>query len=296
MKHTEQVILAFQEYVKENDIDIDTPEDLEKAMEEFLSFYKDGEEAGSEFDQAYQLLDQALAMESRQEAMECVERALEIYPDFTDAKLLKAELQETPWETIDELEKLEKEERQKLEKDDYFREEGFFWAIMETRPYIRILNSLVHQHMQCHQYTLAKQWALRLLELNHDDNTGIRFQLMGIYTILEQQEELKTLLEQYQAEDSVPGLLFTMAMYFKTNELTRAEHTFRELAELIHDWEEFESISLEELFELGQQQAYQPNTMTEVMIHVADFPEIFLLEPFLLWLSELLPENFNVLH
>jgi tetratricopeptide (TPR) repeat protein len=95
---------------------------------------------------------------------------------------------------------------------EYFKEnQGYFWGLIETRPYMR---ALVGQ-ANCLWVTGEKPKALeiyrRMLTLNPGDNQGVRYLLLDTLLEMKNYADAEALIKEYQdVEDAV--WLFTKAL------------------------------------------------------------------------------------
>ncbi|GAB3055818.1 SEC-C metal-binding domain-containing protein [Virgibacillus ainsalahensis] len=157
-----------------------------------------------------------------------VEEALDIYPNSPDAYAIMA----ADATTINDQYQFFHQAVIAGEKDlgkDFFREnKGHFWLMTETRPYMRAKASFAEV---CHtlgdtESTLAHYE--ELLELNPNDNQGIRYQLFPLYLETEEYDEAKELLKQFEGDISANFLFnhallhyFTMGITSKTKTLLK---------------------------------------------------------------------------
>lgn len=89
--------------------------------------------------------------------------------------------------------------------------EGSFWGFLETRPYMRARAGLANALWSLGQHEAAIDHYRALLELNPDDNQGIRYVLASRFLQRGDVPALKALLSQY-AEDGRALWLYTQAL------------------------------------------------------------------------------------
>lgn len=99
-----------------------------------------------------------------------------------------------------------------LGKSFFLENKGHFWGILETRPYMRAKMGLADTLWQMNRLPEAMQIYLEMLELNPNDNQGVRELLMILYLQLERWDELGALLEKY-AKDAMAVHLYTTALH-----------------------------------------------------------------------------------
>ncbi|MEB1805895.1 MAG: SEC-C domain-containing protein [Bacillaceae bacterium] len=123
------------------------------------------------------------------------EKALELDPNNPDAYSLLANYEDDPEELL--LQGIKAGERSLGE--EYFKEnKGHFWGLIETRPYMRVKFNYASYLQGEGRVEDAIIHYKELLELNPNDNQGVRFELFVAYAEEEMYEEAKRLLEQYE--------------------------------------------------------------------------------------------------
>jgi len=83
-------------------------------------------------------------------------------------------------------------------KDDV----GYFWGLLETRPYMRARSGLAQALWAAGQHEEAIGHYRELLRLNPNDNQGNRYLLAGCLLALDRNAELTELLDAYGQEYS----------------------------------------------------------------------------------------------
>lgn len=195
----------------------------------------------SDEEKAYNLYEEAMDAMSEKESKKLFKQALQLKPDFPDAKIQLVLFPEDIHKRIKELEKLEKE--------GYFKNDiGHFYGILDTRPYIRLLHNIVSHYQIMGAYKKAMEIYEYMMTLNEHDNTGARYSLMGIYATLEEKEKMEKLVKEYQ-EDSIPFHLFQSILDFKTLDYTKARKHIRAIQSEVPEFEELfdEELDVEDL-------------------------------------------------
>ncbi len=128
-------------------------------------------------------------------------RALELSRDCADAYVILAEdAAETANEALALFEAGMAASRRALGEAFFFDPEnlGYFWGILETRPFMRALEGLagVLEHLGRTDEAIAGY--RELLRLNPGDNQGIRYHLLRLLVGLSRDEEAQALLNEYQ--------------------------------------------------------------------------------------------------
>ena len=163
-------------------------------------------------EKAQELVETAFESNDPQKQVEIARKALKIDRDNVDALLILAEHDSTNvFQAIDGYRKAVAAGERSL-GEDFFREhEGHFWAIHETRPYMRAMEELagILRSASLQQGGLVKvdEEVLtiyqKLLRLNPGDNQGIRYKLL--YILLEQNKDkdAESLYNDYSDDESV---------------------------------------------------------------------------------------------
>jgi tetratricopeptide (TPR) repeat protein len=87
----------------------------------------------------------------------------------------------------------------------YFKEnKGFFWGLVETRPFMRAKKGYAEMSEFLGDFPEAAKHYEELLILNPDDNQGVRYLLLGVYCQLKKYDQANRLLKTYP-EDSAFG-------------------------------------------------------------------------------------------
>ena len=157
---------------------------LEKALANFgkvpssASLLDDGP-CESPLDRAQALVYDAWEIPNPAKKISLAKRALAICPDCADAYVLLAEHQARTLEASIEQFRLAVEAGQRALGAKRFEEAiGYFWGILETRPYMRARMALASAHWEFGERSIAIAHAHDLLRLNPNDNQGVRAVLM----------------------------------------------------------------------------------------------------------------------
>ncbi len=137
-------------------------------------------------------------------AAQICHKALEIYPDCVDALLMLADL-ESQWQRdfVSGVKKAIEAGRRDLGEEFFLENKGYFWGIVETRPFMRAMGALA-EALADNEYHLDEAISVHeeMLELNPGDNQGIRHGLLGCYLARKQYYKAQMLLDQYPDEAS----------------------------------------------------------------------------------------------
>ena len=167
---------------------------------------------------AQDIMYEAWEADSRKERVKLAKEALSISPDCVDAYNLLAE-EET--QTIEEAKGLyqkgvdagrralgEKIFQEILEDG----EEGHFWGMTSTRPYMRSRAGLMECLWGLGEYDAAIAHAREMLKLNLNDNQGIRYILIAYLADLKRYDELEEFMSGEHADDCSAEWLYTRAL------------------------------------------------------------------------------------
>jgi tetratricopeptide (TPR) repeat protein len=184
-------------------------------------------------EKAQDLVYEALETESARKRIQMAKRALKISGDCADAYVLLAEEDAGSLEEARELYQkgVEAGERA-LGRETFEEDAGYFWGILETRPYMRARQGLAFCLWELGERQEAIDHYKQMLDLNPDDNQGIRHELAGCLLDEEQDEELGELLERYE-EDAFAEWVYTRAhwMFRKEGDTEETTETLEEAIE-----------------------------------------------------------------
>jgi tetratricopeptide (TPR) repeat protein len=162
-------------------------------------------------EQAQELIYQAWDVGDRRQRTALARKALKLSADCSDAYVLLAEAAVTPAKAL-ELYRQGVEAGVRVLGSAFFVEErGHFWGLVETRPYMRARAGLARSLWQCGEYDQAIINWNDLLQLNADDNLGIRYVLAARLLELGRDRELEVLLKAH-ADDGRAFLIWAKAL------------------------------------------------------------------------------------
>lgn len=149
-------------------------------------------------EEARQILDSLGEAENLEEALEFCRKAIERSPDAIEARAFIAlSTSESHEEAILGL-KTAIAVHEKYWGGDYIEEnKGYFWGLMETRPYMGVRAQLVELLVDGGYEELAIREIEEMLELNPNDNQGMRDILRGLYLAVNRLDDLKKLNRQF---------------------------------------------------------------------------------------------------
>jgi len=184
------------------------------------------------YEKSNEYLQRALDATDIKEAKACIAKALKYDPDNLDAKIFKATITETnPIKQLSLFDKLIAEEEAVLRDTDCFEYEGDFWLEVETRPYMRALAHKMTILANLDRTKDAVAIGERMLQLNTNDNMGVRYQLLPLYALLEDLDKAEALYKKYRRESSVAVLLPMAVCYYRRGMYSKSEKLIKKMFE-----------------------------------------------------------------
>ena len=171
----------------------------------------------------YDYLGMAEDAKTKKTALEYVEKAIALEPENADALMMKADLTvKNKFELLEELDKIIEIAAAPLKKERLFDKcSGDFWGLLETRPYMRARSRRIELYIDLGMMKLAEKECEEMLELCDNDNLGMRYTLMHIYALFEEEDKALRLFEKY-SEDGTQMLLPLSIIYFKKRDFENA--------------------------------------------------------------------------
>jgi tetratricopeptide (TPR) repeat protein len=154
-------------------------------------------------DEAQQWAFEAMEATSEAQARKLAKRALRLDPDCVDALVVLADLDaQTQREMIEGLQKAVAAGERSLGEKFIRENKGHFWLLLETRPYMRAMEQLAGL-LRGEGISLdAIKVYKRMLELNPNDNQGVRDPLLGLHLETGDLKEARELLQKYKEDAS----------------------------------------------------------------------------------------------
>ena len=128
--------------------------------------------------------------------------AMEICPDCADAYVILAEQAGTLEAELEYYTKATEAAERALGPEAFKEHTGHFWGITETRPYMRARAGVAMSLEQMGRLDEAADHFQALLELNPEDNQGLRYSLMPLLLQRNRDAEAARLLKQYDEESA----------------------------------------------------------------------------------------------
>lgn len=161
-----------------NEQEFDSEEDLHQFLQGVINL-DDLPSAENPRDIAQDLLFEA-GEASGKKREQLIQQALDIHPLSSDAYLLLAEDERDIDVRMELLEKAVVVGRQDLGEEVFKEDKGHFWGIIETRPYMRAKATYGMELERLGFTQKAIKVYEELLELNPNDNQGIRYMLLTL--------------------------------------------------------------------------------------------------------------------
>jgi tetratricopeptide (TPR) repeat protein len=171
-----------------------------------------GRRKRSAVDEAQEIMYDAWEAPTRQRAAALAEKALTISADCADAyNLLAEEKAESLEDAIDLYRKGIEAGERALGKKAFKEDVGYFWGLLETRPYMRARAGLAQSLWEDGQREEAVAHYWELLRLNPNDNQGIRDLLMPCLIELDRDKDAEKLFRQFE-EDGMAVWMYSRAL------------------------------------------------------------------------------------
>lgn len=162
-----------------------------------------------------------------------IKQAMELDSNNADAYNYLAEIEEDINEAVKLYEKAIKAGEKALGEKFFEEEKGYFWGIFETRPYMRAKAGLADCLYALGEIEKAINIYEEMLELNPNDNQGIRYLLSTLLLTQNNFEKYELLNKQFEGENNAVWnynfALYNFKRYGKTvkaeKSLTKAYNT-----------------------------------------------------------------------
>lgn len=169
-----------------------------KLMEQYISTLDIANEEDSLI-QAQELICQAWETEKSSRRIELAYEALSVSSLCADAYVLLADEEEGSTENMLDLYAMGVEAGEiTLGEEAFEADRGMFWQLIETRPYMRAREGLAHMLLMTGKREEAASHFYEMLELNPNDNQGIRYMLVTCLLELDDRKRLRQLLDTYE--------------------------------------------------------------------------------------------------
>lgn len=156
------------------------------------------------------------------------EEALELDPNNADIYNYLADIEPDIEKALKLYEQGVKAGEKKLGKKIFKEDKGYFWGILETRPYMRSKAGLA----ECLAITGQGQEAIAIywdmLDLNPNDNQGVRYNLSSLLLKLEDFKAYEKLYKLYPDDGGADWNYNRVLYYFKKGNMVKAKSQLQE--------------------------------------------------------------------
>jgi tetratricopeptide (TPR) repeat protein len=136
------------------------------------------------------------------ETFELLTRAVKLDPTNVDAWLGVMVFESLEGEEqIEFLRRLVAMGEKNLGKKAFTTDKGHFWGILETRPYMRARSQLALCLMEAGRLEESIAEHEAMLELNPNDNQGVRYGLLSLYLALKRLDAVDRLFQEYDERE-----------------------------------------------------------------------------------------------
>lgn len=293
-KETEKIFKEVQKYIDENTDGEPTEEELNELIRKFVDNYNGqipGPLTPDNAEDAEDYLELACSSDNAKDALKYAKQALKLDPFNYDAEAMVIEFKSTDvTKLVRDYEKAVKNATKHMDEEGYFEEEniGDFWAILETRPYMRLRRAYLDALVNCRMMRRAEEECKELLRLCENDNMGVRFVLMHIYAYFEDEAGALELSEKYGGYDNTQILLPMSVIFYKKGNYAKSRQYLKRLVSRNKDFVRFAKMfvgdSSDELDDIDVGYSYTPNTIEELVIEMQDNLYLFVdLIPYFDW-------------
>lgn len=199
-----------------NEKDFDSFEDLEAFLNGMMinGTIDDVAPNQSAEDMAFDLIVSAQGKRGK-ERKKLINQALQLDPEQIDAYILLANDESNLRKRHELLLKAIKIGEKQLGPSYFNEHKGRFWGMIETRPYMRAKEQLAFLLEEMHQPNEAIKVYRELLELNPDDNQGVRSDLLRLYIEEEKFDEALSFIESFGEYPEVDFLYSHVLIHYR---------------------------------------------------------------------------------
>lgn len=150
-------------------------------------------------DSAQELAYQAMDAKDKRSAMRLAKKALALDPANVDANMVLIDCTaKSDEQQVDLMREALARAEKKLGRKFFSENKGYFWGMNETRPYMRARSELAFLLIELERIDEAIVECEGLLELNPNDNQGMRDVLLGLYLRQRDGKKARKLLSRYK--------------------------------------------------------------------------------------------------
>ncbi|UAL52041.1 cyclin family protein [Metabacillus dongyingensis] len=170
-------------------------------------------------DQAQKLIFQAMKSDPAMR-LKLAEEAIKIYPYHPDAYSILGEAEQDLKKQLQFFKKGMEAGETDLGKDYFKQNKGMFWGLTETRPYMRAKFNYAVLEAAAGNLEIAIKQCEELLDLDENDNQGVRYTLFAMYMDLGMYKQAEKLMEKYDESHMASGAYNRVLLEFALNGVT----------------------------------------------------------------------------
>jgi len=197
--NTEKDLAKLMEEIKKQDFK--STDELNAFMSNLMGQSLDNlpertDKKGRSQDLVYEAYEQPVS-----KAKKLIKQALELDPNNADAYNYLASVEKDIEKAIKQYEKAIKAGEKTLGKKFFKEEKGYFWGMLETRPYMRAKAGLADCLYAKNEVDKAIEIYDEMLELNPNDNQGIRYLLSTLLLEKDDLTKFELFIKNNEEED-----------------------------------------------------------------------------------------------
>lgn len=288
-RETEKMFRQLNAYLAQNDSEDMDDEKMEQLVNEFMQKYNDSvpvgltEKTAKTADDFMELAEEA---DNEGSALKYAKKAFKLDPDNLDAERMIAAI--TASDQIDQMNKLERavEHGEKVMKAKGYADDsciGEYWGITATRPFMRLRMDYMNILKENGMFRKAISECEDMIRLSENDNLGVRYTLMHLYVLMEEEEKALALHQHYDAYEETQMLLPLSVLYFKLGNLEKSADYLKRLSAANKDLKKFlraiENGDLERYADEMSDMGYRPFSIEELLVDLMENSELFGMVP-----------------
>ena len=206
-------------YTHKDDSFISNMDMSEEELEEMANMFHDVYDAKKE--KAYEFLDRANEALNDSEAIKYIKKALNVYPDCFEAKIMLASYEDNPLKVLNMIEEAVNGERKRLNEEGLLSNNLKLINTIDIMPFIHGLYNLAYLYAGSGMINKALEVAKETLKYDNDGTTEVRELLMALYAYREDGNNLNKIYKKYN-EDNLYSLIPYLVYYFKQGNYSKA--------------------------------------------------------------------------
>lgn len=182
--------------------DFESAEDVNRFLQQQLAGGQQPPPAPpmTDLDRAQNLIYEAHEARTKAQTVKLARKALEVSADCADGYVMLAELNAKVLPEALALYEAGVKAGERALGDEFDELKGHFWGFIETRPYMRARQGVATTLWEMGRLAEAASHMDAMLELNPNDNQGIRYLYITLLLELDDLKRLEKLLQQYPGD------------------------------------------------------------------------------------------------